>query len=803
MPQLLQNLKYAVRGLRRAPTFTAVTLLTLALGVGANAAIYSVVHAVLLQKLPYRDPSRLVAVGHRHAERGTVFGAFSPQDYDDLRAGVPDFEALAAWWFVPGNGGRNLTGAGDPVHLEAAMVSGDLFTTLGVPAALGRTFSPAEDTPGGNRVAVLSDRFWRTRFGSDSTIIGSTVRLDGDPYLVLGVMPPAFTFPSAEADAWLPLSLIDNNAVPHVRGVRWMQVVGRLAPGVSREAATARASDLIGRLAQTYPQSNEGWVGAVLDPLQHQVVGEVGPALLALLAAVGLVLLIACVNVAHLLLVRGAGRTHELAVRAALGASRGRLAGQFLTESALLVTVGGVFGLGLAAWAVPLLVRLAGDALPRASEVGINLNVVGFTLAVTAVAFLLVGVAPSFRAARWVANPVLRGGKRISGGGGSSHGGWLLGAESGLAVLLLTGTALALTSLWRLTHVDPGLEADHVVSFRLLLSNIPPTSTGEDFRLGLLDRLEQIPGVVSAGGSKQLPLTGGGEQYTFVVTRADARADTVSPAAGFLIVTPGYFESLGIPLLEGRAFTPADSAVPTSMVVNRALARSVWPGADAVGQRFGIGPYTGVVVGVVGDVHQLGLAKPVAPAAYVPSALFPRGTLNVFVRTQGSPLALLAPIRAAVREFAPDLAITDLGPLGQQLGATLARPRLLASLVAMFGGLALVLAAVGVYGVVATGVARRRQEMGIRLALGALAGDVISLVLRSAMGWALAGAVAGVAGFLAVSTLLRGFVYGVSPTNPGLLAAGAAGLLLIAAIAAWIPARLASRVDPVTVLRSE
>jgi predicted permease len=801
---MMQDIKYALRSLRRSPVFTLTAILTLTIGIGANVAVYSVVKAVLLKQLPVSDPDRLVAVGHLREDRGPVFGGYSPQDYADLRAAATDFSAMASYWFAPGVGGANLTGIGEPVHVETAMVDGDLFQTLGVQAARGRTFGRAEDVPGKNRVAVIGDGFWRRQLGGDPSVIGKTVRFDEDEYTIIGVMPRSFTFPSAEAEIWLPISLMTDDQVPHIRGVRWLDVVGRLAPGIDPAAASTQASALLTRLEQTYPESNKGWGRAAIAPLREHLIGDVRPALMALAAAVVLVLLIACVNVSHLLLVRGVSRGQELGIRVALGATWRRLAGQLLIESAVLGIAGGALGIMLAIWSVPALVGLAGNALPRAAEVRIDAPVMIFAILVSMGAFVLFGVLPAARASFQATRQAVRGlapRRRFI----PSSAVFMLTGESALTMLVLCGTALTLTSLWRLTHVEPGFQSANVVSFHVSLQSPRYNVNGADhrFRAALLDRLQAIPGVVAVGGSKRMPLTGGGERYSFQVPRNDGTVTEVQPAAGYFIVTPGYFSALQIPLLRGREFVLADSLSPFPFVVSEGLAKQTWPGQDALGQRFKTGNYEGVVVGIAADVHQEGLAKPAAPVAYVPFMIFPRSSLNVFVRVSGSPLAAIGAIRQAVRELDPDLPISDLGPMPVQLGTTISLPRLFTLLLVLFGGAALVLAMVGVYGVAANAVVQRRQEIGIRMALGAVASEVVRMVLRQTMRWAIAGAAVGLALFLVFSRIIKGLLFGVNPTEPAILLGGVIALLIAAAAAAYVPARGAARVDPMLALRRE
>ena len=754
--------------------------------------------------MPFAEPGRLVQVGHDRPERGVVYGGFSPQDVDDLRAGTPQLSDVSSYFFMPGVSTRNMSGVGEPVNLSAAMVDGRFFTTLGVSAARGRAFGTADDVPGSNRVAVVSDALWRTRLGADPRVIGSTVQLDGQPFEIVGVMPRAFAFPSAEVQVFLPRSVLGDNDVPHVRGVRWLNVVARLAPGVTFESARAAVGSVLERLSRDYPESNAGFNRPAMVPLTEFLSGSIRLPLLALLAAVGLVLLIACVNVAHLMLARGLGRAREMAIRSALGATRGRLLSQLLLESALLALVSAAVGLLLAWVGVPLLASLAADVIPRAAEIAIDPAIAGFTLLSGIAVFLVVGILPAIRTAEPAAGTSLREGRGQSGGTSRLADG-LVAAESGLAVLLLCGSALALTSLWRLTHVDPGLRTENVVTMRLLLQGgrYEDEKVAQRFRTDLLARLDEVPGVVVSGASKRAPLTGGGEPYSFKLVRDGGVVDTIQPPGGIQIIAPGYFNALSIPLLAGREFNGADTTDPTPMIVSQSLAKQAWPGQEAVGQRFLFGSDEGVVVGVAVDVRHQGLALPAAPAAYMPIAILQRSAYNVFVRVNAAPLGFIARIRDVVHELDPDMPISDLGPLASQVAGTVAQPRLFTLLLGVFGVTALLLASIGVYGVVSQGVSRRHREIGIRMALGANGPSVVRLVVGNALRATVAGSAIGLVGFLAASKLVRAQLYEVRPTDPLILATALVTLLGAALVAAWLPARHAARVDPMTALRVE
>jgi len=808
----VSDLRYAFRTLRKSPGFTLVALLTLGLGIGANAAIFSVVQGVLLRPLPYQEPERLVRLFHTHAEQGVMDGAFSPQDFDDLTRelaapGGP-WERLGAYWFTAGHSGMTLTGEGEPRRLEAAMVGAGFFPTLGVEAARGRTLRPEENVPGADRVVMLSDRLWRRSFGADPRIVGGSLRLDGEAFTVAGVMPPSFQFPAREVDLWAPISLIAEDDIPHRRALRWMHVVGRLRPGTNLERAGAQTDALLARLAAAYPDSNEGWSAARLVRLHEALVGDVRPALVVLLAAVAGVLLIACANLANLLLARATARGRELAVRAALGAGRRRLVRQLLTESVLLALAGGALGLVLAVWGVDALVALAAGDLPRPDEVRPDAGVVAFTFALSLLTGLAFGLLPAFRASRLDdLHGVLKEGGR---GGGAGRGrslarNGLIVAETALAVVLLVGAGLMLRSFRALLHVDPGFRAENVLSLSL---TFPDTTDAEPGRLvavrdEVVRRVEALPGVIAAGGAKTLPLAGGGEPYGYTVPGRSGALAEVQPQAGVFIVTPGYFRALGIPVLAGRAFTDRDGEEQPVIVVNRALARQVWPGEPAVGKALMLGEYRLEVVGVVGDVRSAGLAADPGSAVYIPSTLAPRSTMKLFVRTASDPLALAGAVRETIWQVDRDLPISDLAALPQVVAADVARPRFLSVLLALFGALALTLAAVGLYGVVAYGVGQRTHEIGIRMALGAGRGRVLRGVVGQGMRWTLLGLALGLAGAFAATRLLAGLLFGVAPTDAVTFAGVALLLAAAAALASWVPARRAAATDPLTALRSE
>ncbi|HYL04750.1 MAG TPA: ABC transporter permease [Thermoanaerobaculia bacterium] len=798
----------ALRSFRRSKGYTATALLTLAVGLSANAVIFSAVLAVLLRPLPFRAPERLVWIGHAHRERGVV-AAFSPQDFDDLARSVAGpgraFASLADYAWFPGNSGMTLIGAGEPLRVPVASVSGAFFSTLGMQAALGRPLLPVDDRPGSNHVVVLGDRLWHSRFGADRGVVGRKVTLDGAPYTIAGVMPPEMEFPAREVGIWAPLSLVGDDKVPHLREVRWLSVVGRLSPGVTPRAATTQATTVLSRLERQFAASNEGWGTAALRPLAEVVTGDVRPLLSVLFLSVGLVLLIICVNLANLSLARTMGRRGELAIRAALGATPARLAGQLLIESVGLALAGGALGLLMAKVGIGGLAGVAASYLPRADEIRLDSAVALFTLALAVACGFVFGEMSARQATGGDLRQALQqgsGASREAQGHGTRV---LVVVQTALATLLLVGAGLLLRTFWQLQHVDPGFQAAHVLSLSI---SIPDALTsgpdgGTRYRGEIERRLRGLPGVLAVGGSHTQPLAGGGEAYAFVpVGAADPRP--VTPQEGLLIVSAGYFHALGIPILRGRDFATRDEegSAPPALIVSQGLAHQLWPGEDAVGKRLRDGKVELTVVGVVADVHGRGLATPAGPAVYAPLGRFPRSTVKLFVRTVGDPLSVLAAARRAIWQVNPEQPISEVAPLSQLVADDIGRPRLLSSLVAGFGGLAALLAALGIYGVTAQGVRRRTQEIGVRMALGADRARVVGLVVRQGMALALGGLACGLAAAFGLAHLLAGLLFGVGTADPPTYA-GVTLLVAAAAFAAsYLPAREAAAVDPLAAIKT-
>jgi predicted permease len=819
MDRLRHDLRFAVRGLLRRPGFTALIVLALALGIGACSAIFSVVNGVLLRPLPYERPGEVATLWVRWP--GNPQGELSQPEYWDLKEQARSFSRLAVY----ANGSLTLTGAGEPERFRAGYMSADLLPLLGVAPARGRAFGPDDDRPGAPAVALISDGVWRRRFGGDSGVVGRRVTLDDAPATIVGVMPPGFQLPTdyagPGAEIWAPLQLdpaIDRSE----RGWHWIHVLGRLGPGVDIASASLEVSTLARRMRDTYPNEYQPAFGGFAVIAADDLVGGIRPAILVLLGAVGLLLLIACANVAGLLLARAEARQREIAVRTALGAGAGRLVRQLLTESVVLALAGGALGALLADWGVRALVAVAPPTLPRLGAVHTDGRVLGFTLLVSALTGVLFGLVPAIQAARPDLTVALaEGGRSGSSAGRQRFRRGLVVMQIALALMLVTSAGLLIRSFVRLRGVDPGFDPSHLLSAEVELSPVRYDTPAKvrAFYAELVRRLEAMPGVRSAAAVRALPMTGRLEigDWSFVVegrySNPPAPGDRIT--ADWQSLTAGYFETLRIPVLQGRAIEARDRAGATpAVVVNRTLARLAWPGENPIGQRIllGGGPVDSVwrtVVGVVGDVRHRGLAAAPRPEMYLPHAQFPLGsgtparTLRVVLRSTGDPSALAGALRAALAGLDPAVPLMDVQTMEQALGAWAAERRLTTLLVAAFAALALTLGAVGVYGVMAHLVVQRTREIGIRIALGAVPREILALVMSQGARLAVAGVALGMLGALAASRVIAGLLFEVTPTDPGTYAGTALTLLGIAALAAWIPALRATRTDPVDALRSE
>ena len=808
---LWQDIRFGFRTLLRSPATSVVALLTLALGIGANTAIFSVVNGVLLQPLPYPDPGDLVVVLESNPGLGFPRFSVSPPNFDDWRRQNQVFESMAA----VSVGRFNLTGGERPEAVYGAQVTPELFRTLGVAPALGRGFLPEEGRAGGPKVVVLSHALWQRRFGSDPGIVNRQILIDGESFTVIGVMPSSFRFPS-RGEVWMPLPW---DFPPESRGGHFLNVVGRLKDGITLERARTEMKAIAARLELQYPDSNKGWT-TDLRLLQDATVEGVRPALLLLLAAVAFVLLIACANVANLLLARLASREREIAVRTALGAGRVRLVRQMVTESIVLFLVGGALGLLLATWATRALVAFYGDSLPRQQEVGIDSRVLLFTLVLALVTGILFGLAPALSATSGGLFGALKeGGRAVAGGArGRLMRNLLVLGEVAVALVLLVGAGLLLRSFARLRAVDPGFRPKGVLTAEIIL---PAKKYAEQepqilFTRELLDRLRAIPGVQSADTVFPLPLDQNGFVLAFEVQgRPVAASEDSSLHANIRLVTPDFFRTMGIRVLQGRVFTPRDDAksVPV-IVVNKIMADRIWPGENPIGKRITFSDTEDPdlewmeVVGVVAGIRHQALDKDPGSEVYWAQLQSPvGGQLSIVLRTQGEPTKLAGSVREAVRSIDNELPVERVRTMEDVVSEALSSSRFQTVLLGIFAGVALLLAAIGVYGVISYSVAQRTHEIGIRMALGARRPEVLGLVVRQGMTLVLAGVGLGLAFSLLLtwwlSERIAGFVYGGRAVDPLTLVAVPLVLLAVALLANWLPALRATRVEPVVALRSE
>jgi putative ABC transport system permease protein len=803
--ELRQDVRFSLRQLRRNPAFTAVALLTLALGIGANTAIFSVVRGVLLRDLPYAEPDRLMRV---FSTFGGDQSSVSPADFNDWTRQAKAFSELAASY----GSTVNLTGSGTAERFTQARVSANAFHVLGVRPLVGRAFLPGEDAEGAPRVAVLSEGLWRRRFGGDPTIVGTRITLDGYPTEVVGVAPATMRYPGT-VDLWLTTRFTSRELSDSGRGARWIDVIGRLAPGVSVEQARAEMAAIAKRLEGQDPRHNTGY-GTDLVPLRDEMVGDVRTPLIVLLVAVGFVMLIACANVASLMLGRTAAREAELAVRTALGAGRGRLVRQLLTESTCLALVGGALGLALAVGGTRLLLALAPTDIPRLYDVRVDAPVLTFTLGVTLVAAILFGSVPALQVSAGRIALSLREGNRGSRTrpGTSRARSALVIAEITLALMLLAGAGLLLKSFARLSEVEPGFQPARVASFTVTLSPVKYEKLEQQraFGAALLDEVRRIPGVDSAGLAFGLPLSGSSFSISFTVTGRPEPEPNAEPSAQLRVVSPGYFGAMGIPIKRGRTIAATDRpGGPRALVISEETARRHFPGEDPVGKRVEFGwsrdgeRLAGEIVGVVGDVRQHSLRGDVTRHAYVGFDQWPIDELTVVMRTRGDPAVALRAAQGAVAALDRDLPVYDLMTLEHMVDQSLGQPKFYLLLLSGFAVLAAVLAAVGIYGVMAYTVQQRTREIGIRMALGASQERVVTMVVRRGLTLAVGGIALGTVGAYAVTRVLRSLLYGVSERDPVTFAAVAVLLGGVALAASWIPARRAAHVDPLAAMRME
>lgn len=798
METFKRDVAYTIRAGARNPGFVAVVLITLALGIGANTAVFSVVKGVVLDPLPYKNPDRLVRLFEKRPKQGRVRNAISAPDFSDWRQQNAVFDSMTA---VSG-AGYSMTTANRTQMVRAGQVNASFFDMLGWRTSLGRDFLPSDEARGKNHVLILSYGFWRREFGGDSTIIGRKITLSSEPYEVIGVLPDLDNVIAPEVDVWQPLIL---NAVPN-RGAHFLDAFARLRPGVTLLQARAAMDVIASQLERQYPNENTGH-GVNIFPLEEELTGKVRPALLILLGAVGLVLLVACANVANLFIVRVAQRQRELSIRTALGAGAGQLVRQLLTESILLSLLGGAAGIILAVFGVKALVAANPADLPRLHNVDVDGEVLLFGCAIAILSGIVFGLAPAMHVARGKIADTMKLGGRHSAGRSNTRKALLIG-EVALSLILVVGSGLLLQSFARLVAVNPGFDTERVLTVDVPLLG-PRYSTAAKrlaFHTDLSTKLRALPGVTSIGATNALPLTPRDAGSNFAIVGRPPLGYSQLPNGRFRVVTPGYFETLRIPLRAGRFIAAGDTeTAPGVVVINETMVRQYWPGEDPVGKRITLAGDTASneIIGIVGDVKHYGLDGEVRPEMYFPYAQQPQGTMTVVLRSAADAESLTAAVRNEVRRIDPDQPITRIQTLDEVLSRAVAQPRFYATLLSIFSTLALVLAAVGIYGVMSFGVSQRVREMGIRMALGASAGGVLRLIMKEGLSLTGIGIGLGVAGGLACSRVLGKLLFGIAPTDLVTFAGAILLIVVTATTACYLPARRATRVDPAITLRGE
>jgi putative ABC transport system permease protein len=808
MLMLWQDVRYGLRMLAKNPGFSVLVILTLALGIGANTAIFSVVSAVLLRPLPFPQPDRLVAILHVDLRTGETGRALSYPDFRDLRAESKTLEAAAAY----DEGSATMTGMGDPVHLTMGICSADMFNVLREPPMLGREFTAAEDKPG-THVAMLSYRLWKTRFGGDPRVTDKQIVLDGQPYVVAGVMPAEFQFPldTQPVDLWTTIA-VEGAESQAERGSHFLRVIGRLRSGATQAAANAETVEISARLEKQYQDTNGHW-GMTLQPEIQELVGNVRPALLMVLGAVGFLLLIACANAANLLLARAAGRQREMAIRVSLGAGKSRILRQLLTESVMLALAGGVLGLFLAVWGTAALVSLPSLGIPRLASAGVDWRALAFMLAVSVFTGILFGLAPALHASRFnLFGSLKEGGRTASEGIGRSRlRSLLVISQVSLAVVLLIGASLLIESMFHLLHQSPGFDPQGVLAFDV---DLPDARYGKpeqsaDFFKEVLERIRKVTGVRNASATMPLPLSNNSLRTSFEI-EGQPMAKSDLPRTQIRAVGLDYFKTMRIPLLAGREFSARDDRhAPHVILINQTLARRFFPNENAIGKHMKPGMSGGKsdsmceIIGVVGDVKHRNLWQEADPESYVPYEQNPIGAMDIVVRSESDPMLLLPAIREQVRALDAELPIYHAERLEEYVLASLAQRRFTSLLCAVFAGAGLLLAIVGLFGVMSYSVAQRTHEIGVRVAVGAEKSDIMRLILTEGMGIAVVGLGIGLLGAFGVSSLVKSQLFGVRATDPFTFLGVVLALAFVALAACYIPARRATRVDPMVALRYE
>jgi putative ABC transport system permease protein len=814
MLTLLTDLKHGLRVLLKNPGFTAAAIIVLALGIGANTAIFSVVNAVLLRPLPFRDPARLVQIWHVPPAKsfpGMTEFAVSAANFIDWQQQNDVFDEMAIYT----GSSLNLTGREQPEALRGAAVSADFFSTLQVQPMLGRTFTPDQDQQGHNHAVILSCGLWKTRFAANPNIAGQSVNLDGQSYIVIGVMGPKFRFPDW-AQYWTPMGWTDKQRA--VRGEHHYLVIARLKGSTPIPTAQAQMNAISTRLAQQYPEDDKGW-GAVVIPLREQIVSDVRPALLVLLGAVAFVLLIACANVANLVLAKTFGRRKEIAIRVALGATGSRVVQQILAETLLLSLAGGALGLLLAHSGIALILKFLSDNLPKSTEVTLDASVLAFTLFISIVTGVIAGLLPAIRMTKTNVNDALKQGlgKTDSDSGGHRTRSILVVSEVALSLILLVGAGLMIRSLWLLSTLDAGFDPHGVLTMNLVVPNNKYSRPVDEIAFfdRALSKVRALPGVVSAGLIDDLPLNGGSHQPVAIEGRP-VQAMSDQPEVDTRTITPGYLSAMRIPVRRGRDLSGADGPErPAVVLISETMAKRFWPNEDPIGRHLTMTFYPDKVreiVGIVGDVKQDGMDTAASSATvYLPAAQLSGSSLGEWhsspmqlaVRTQSQPSNLVSAVTAMIHSIDSDQPVTDVITMDDLVDTSLSQRRFSMLLLAAFALLALLLAAVGIYSVLAFAVRRRVREIGIRVALGAEVKDILRLIVTEGMKPALIGLLLGVGGAFALGRVIASFIYGISAYDPLTFAAVAALLAAVALLASIIPAYRAARIEPTRALREE
>ena len=802
MDTLFQDLRFGIRMLLKNPGFSCVAVIALALGIGANTAIFSVVNSVLLRPLPYAEPDRLFELREEKLPEYPDFPV-TPATFLDWQKQSTTFAQIGACLTTS----LNVSGATNPERLRAAQLSAGFISMLGVNPAIGREFLAEEDQPGHNTVAIISHRLWQRQLGGDPEVTGRTIKVNDNKYTIIGVMPPKFAYPETDTDIWIPMAFDADDRQAY--GAHFISVLARLNPGATVEQARAEMSGIAESLAEQHPDMKRGWTVNVVSMLDYAV-SDTKPALLVLLGAVAFVLLIACANVANLMLARGAGRQKEIAIRTALGSSRWRIARQLLTESVLLAVVGGAAGLLLAVWGVAALLAVAPKDLPRLNDVSIDARVLLFTIGITLLTGLVFGLIPALQTSKPDLNKALKETGRGVSEGIQRHQlrNALVVAELALSLMLLIGGGLLIRSFWRLQHVNPGFNTTSALTIPISLPRMKYAKPAQQtaFFSGLVDKVSQLPGAETVAIGNVLPIVN--DFILGVVVEGEQQAPgTERPKTRYSAVSPDYFKAMGIPVIAGRTFTEFDKAdAKRVVVINQTMAARLFPNGDAIGKRIHITMGEQIfreIVGIVGDVKHKGLDKATFSQTYEPFAQEPSSSANLIVRSSVPPASLVGAIRSEVLSLDREQPIGEVKTLDQIVSESVGQQRFTMILMCTFSAVAFVLAAVGLYGVMSYSVAQRTHEIGVRMALGAKQTDVLRMVMRQVAGLTLGGVALGLGAAFAVTRLMAKLLFEVNAVDPLTFAGVAVFLAAVAMAASLIPARRATKVDPMVALRYE